>query len=248
MSPAATRAVAVSISGAARAQLSLMAGNTVRVLVVEDEAAVRDAIEIAFRGEGYDVRAEPDGSSLEKVTREFRPDLAVLDVRLPVGPDGYTMARMLREADDTPVLLLTAADNLDDRLTAFQAGADDHLGKPFSTAELVARAKALLRRAGRLGPSVVAVGDLVVDDSTRSVTRAGQPIDLTRTEYDLLTMLVRHPGQILSKQQLLVQVWGFDAFDPNIVEVHMSALRRKLEAHGSRLIHTVRSVGYILKE
>lgn len=225
-----------------------MVGNTVRVLVVEDESAVRDAIEIAFRGEGYEVRAEANGSELSAVTKDFHPDLAVLDVRLPVGPDGYSMARMLREMHDTPILLLTAADTLDDRLTGFQAGADDHLGKPFSIAELVARAKALLRRAGRLGPSVITVGDLMVDDTTRTVTRANHAVDLTRTEYDLLAMLVRHPGQILSKQQLLVQVWGFDAFDPNIVEVHMSALRRKLETHGSRLIHTVRSVGYILKE
>ena len=219
----------------------------VRVLVVEDESAVRDAIDIAFRSEGYEVRAEADGTSLEAVAEEFRPDLAVLDVRLPAGPDGYAMARMLRK-DDTPVLLLTAADTLDDRLTGFQAGADDHLGKPFSTAELVARAKALLRRSGRLAPTIVNIGDLVVDDATRTVTRGDESIELTRTEYDLLSMLVRHPGQILSKQQLLVQVWGFDAFDPNIVEVHMSALRRKLEAHGDRLIHTVRSVGYIIKD
>ena len=223
-------------------------GKAVRVLVVEDESAVREAIDIAFRSEGYEVRSEVDGSALARVAEEFRPDLAVLDVRLPAGPDGYAMARMLRKVDDTPVLLLTAADTLDDRLTGFQAGADDHLGKPFSTAELIARSKALLRRSGRLAPTVVHISDLVVDDATRTVKRGDDEIELTRTEYDLLSMLVRHPGQILSKQQLLVQVWGFDAFDPNIVEVHMSALRRKLEVHGGRLIHTVRSVGYIIKE
>lgn len=220
-----------------------------RVLVVEDESAVRDAVGVALRGEGYDVRAEPNGTCLDAVAQEFRPDLAILDVRLPVGPDGYTMARMLREGGGSlPVMMLSAADSVDDRLAGFKAGADDHLGKPFSTAELLARAQALLRRSGRLRSPVIEIGDLVVDDSTRVVTRAGNGIELTRTEYDLLSILVHHPGQILSKQQLLLQVWGFDAYETNVVEVHMSALRRKLETHGSRLIHTVRGVGYILKE
>ena len=221
--------------------------NCVRVLVVEDEPAVREAIEIAFRREGFDVRAEADGSALADVVVAFRPDLAILDVRLPAGPDGYTMARTLRGLGDVPVLMLTAADSVGDRLDGFEAGADDHLGKPFSTAELLARSRALLRRAGRLASAVQAVEDVVVDDAARSVTRAGQPVELTRTEYDLLSTLLRHAGQVLSKRQLLVQVWGFDAFDPNVVEAHMSALRRKLEAHGPRVIHTVRGVGYLVK-
>lgn len=214
---------------------------------MEDEAAVRHALELAFLGEGYKVRAEADGSTLQAVTDEFRPDVAVLDVRLPVGPDGYSMARMLRDRDDLPVLLLTAADSLENRLSAFEAGADDHVAKPFSTAELLARTQALLRRAGRLAPTVTTIGDLVIDDGNRSVTRNEVLIDLTRTEYDLLSLLCRHPDQILSKQQLLVQLWGFDAYASNVIEVHMSALRRKLESHGPRLIHTVRSVGYVLR-
>ena len=218
-----------------------------RVLVVEDEAAVRHALELAFRGEGYNVRAEADGSTLQEVTDEFRPDVAVLDVRLPTGPDGYTMARMLRDRDDLPVLLLTAADSLENRLSAFEAGADDHVAKPFSTAELLARTQALLRRAGRLVPPVLTVGDVVIDDATRTVRRGDVDIELTRTEYDLLSLFARHPDQILSKQQLLVQLWGFDAYASNVIEVHMSALRRKLETHGPRLIHTVRSVGYVLR-
>lgn len=218
-----------------------------RVLVVEDEAAVRHALELAFRGEGYNVRAEADGSALQEVTDEFRPDVAVLDVRLPTGPDGYAMARMLRARDDLPVLLLTAADSLENRLSAFEAGADDHVAKPFSTAELLARTQALLRRAGRLVPAVLAVGDVVIDDATRTVRRADVDIELTRTEYDLLSLFARHTDQILSKQQLLVQLWGFDAYASNVIEVHMSALRRKLEALGPRLIHTVRSVGYVLR-
>ena len=218
-----------------------------RVLLVEDETSVRHALELAFRGEGYNVRAEADGLGLEEVAAEFRPDVAVLDVRLPVGPDGYAMARMLRDRDDLPVLLLTAADSVENRLSAFEAGADDHVAKPFSTAELLARTQALLRRAGRLVPAVLTVGDVVIDDATRTVTRDESPIELTRTEYDLLSLFARHVGQILSKQQLLVQLWGFDAYASNVIEVHMSALRRKLEACGPRLIHTVRSVGYVLR-
>lgn len=220
---------------------------TPKVLVVEDDEAVGESIDLAFRGEGYEVHVEPNGSSIREVAERFRPDLAILDVRLPVGPDGYAMTRELREMDDLPVLLLTAADSVEDRLRGFQAGADDHLGKPFSMAELVARSQALLRRAGRLAPSVLVLGDLEVDDAARTVTRAGHPVELTRTEYDLLLALMRNPGRILSKQELLARIWGFDAFDPNVVEVHMSALRRKLEVHGSRMIRTVRSVGYIIR-
>lgn len=228
-----------------RVNLTIM--TNARVLVVEDDAPVRHALEMAFRSEGYSVRAEPDGCSLKKVAEEFRPDVAVLDVRLPVGPDGYTMTRMLRRSEDTPVLLLTACDSLQNRLAAFEAGADDHVGKPFSTAEVLARTQALLRRAGRLANSVLTFGDLVIDGATHRVSRGDQPIELTRTEYDLLTLLVRHAGQVLSKSQLLAQLWGFEAFDSNVIEVHVSALRRKLEAHGPRLIHTVRSVGYVLR-
>jgi DNA-binding response OmpR family regulator len=219
-----------------------------RVLLVEDDLAVSEAINIAFRSEGFEVRVEADGTSLSMVAEQFHPDIAILDVRLPVGPDGYEMARTLRDKGDLPVLLLTAADSLEDRLRGFDSGADDHLAKPFSTAELLARSQALLRRAGKLTPAVLQLADLVVDDATRTVTRGGQAVELTRTEYDLLSVLLRHVGRILSKQQILVNVWGFDAFDPNIVEAHMSALRRKLEAHGPRMIHTVRSVGYLIRD
>lgn len=225
-----------------------MGVESARVLLVEDDWAVRDAVEIAFRGEGFDVRAEADGTCIEKVVESFQPDVAILDVRLPVGPDGYTMARQLRRLDDLPVVLLTSADSLDDRLTGFRAGADDYMSKPFSMAELLARVQALLRRSGRSSDCTHHVGDIVVVDGTRTVTRDGVEIDLTRTEYELLSVLCRYPGQVLSKQQLLKQVWGgFDSYGDNVVEVHMSALRRKLESHGPRVIHTVRSVGYVLR-
>lgn len=225
-----------------------MAVGGARVLVVEDDSAVRDAVEIAFDGEGFDVRTEPDGCSIENVVASFQPDVAILDVRLPTGPDGYTMVRQLRRLDDLPVLLLTSADSLDDRLTGFRAGADDYLSKPFSMAELVVRVQALLRRSGRPSEVTHRFGDVVVVDSSRTVTRDGVKIDLTRIEYELLSVLCRHRGQVLSKQQLVQQVWGGSAtYGDNVVEVHMSALRRKLEACGPRMIQTVRSVGYVLR-
>jgi two-component system, OmpR family, response regulator len=214
---------------------------------VEDDDPIRSALDVALRGEGYEVRAEPDGSRLQGVADRFRPDLAVLDVRLPVGPDGYAMARILRESSDMPVLFLTAADGIEDRLAGFAAGADDYLVKPFSMAELLARVQALLRRAGRLASAVRQVGDVVIDEGARVVIRAGIKLDLTRTEYELLSVLAQHPGQVMSKTQLLTQVWGFDALDDVVVEVHMVALRRKLEAQGPRVIQTVRGMGYVLR-
>lgn len=224
-----------------------MPNRSARVLVVEDDQPIRSALDVALRGEGYEVRAEPDGTAIDKVAAQFRPDLAILDVRLPAGPDGYGLARILRGSNDMPVLFLTAADGIEDRLAGFRAGGDDYLVKPFSMAELLARAQALLRRAGRLASPVWQVGDLVIDDGARAVVRAGEKLDLTRTEYELLSALAQHPGQVLSRVQLLTQVWGFDAPDSNLVEVHLSALRRKLEAHGPRLIHNLRAVGYVLR-
>lgn len=218
-----------------------------RVLVVEDDGPVRISLEVALREEGYDVLACLDASTIEQTAEEFRPDLAILDIRLPTGPDGYTAARLLRLKGDMPVIMVTAADTVPERLAGFNAGADDYLVKPFSMAELLARVKALLRRAGRLKSVVRQIDDLIIDDGARTVLRSGNKIDLTRTEYDLLAALVKHPGQVLSKVQLLTQVWGFDAYDVNLVEVHMSSLRRKLEALGPRLIQTVRGVGYVAR-
>jgi len=214
---------------------------------VEDDTPIRSALDVALRGEGYEVRAEPDGTQLLQVAEQFLPDLAVLDVRLPVGPDGYAMAGILRRGSGLPVLFLTAADSVEDRLAGFQAGADDYLVKPFSMAELLARVQALLRRSGRLSSSTWQIGDLIVDDGARTVVRGGVTLDLTKTEYDLLAMLAQHVGKVLSKTQLLTQVWGFDAYDTNLVEVHMSALRKKLELAGPRVIHTLRGAGYVLR-
>lgn len=224
-----------------------MAKQNVRVLVVEDDRPVRMSLEVALREEGYEVCACADASGLQRVVEQFRPDLAILDVRLATGPDGYSTARLLRSQSNLPIIMLTAADTVAERLEGFNAGADDYLIKPFSMAELLARVDALLRRAGRITSAVRQAGDVIIDDAARTVIRDGEKLDLTRTEFDLLAVLAKHPGQVLSKVQLLTQVWGFDAYDVNLVEVHMSSLRRKLEAHGPRLIQTVRGVGYVVR-
>lgn len=224
-----------------------MATPSVRILVVEDDRPVRTALEVALREENYEVCACVDAVGLVAVVEQFRPDLAILDVRISTGPDGYSTARLLRRQSSLPIIMLTAADTVAERLEGFSAGADDYLIKPFSMAELLARAEALLRRTGRLTSAVRQVGDVILDDAARTALRAGRRMELTRTEFDLLTVLAKHPGQVLSKVQLLTQVWGFDAYDVNLVEVHMSSLRKKLEVDGPRMIHTVRGVGYVLR-
>jgi DNA-binding response OmpR family regulator len=214
---------------------------------VDDDAPIRSSLDITLRGEGYEVRAEADGSAIRQVSEEFRPDLAILDVHLPAGPDGCGIARRLRDLSDLPLLFLTSADSHEQRRAGFDAGADDYLIKPFSMDELTWRVKALLRRSGRQTSPVRQVGDVILDEDARTVRRSGEELELTRTEYRLLETLTSHPGNVLSKTQLLTQVWGFDAYDANLVEVHVSSLRRKLERHGQRVIHTVRGVGYVLR-
>ena len=219
----------------------------IRILVVEDDASIREAVAVALRDEGCQVRAVDDGSSALRAADDFRPDLAIVDVRLPSGPDGLAVARGIREAHDLPVVFLTAADGLEDRLAGFAAGADDYVVKPFSVPELLMRLRAILRRTGRLRSAVWQIDDLVVDEGGRVVTRGGVMIELTPTEFELLSTLGRHRGRVLSKPQLLSLVWRYEAYDPNVVEAHVSALRRKLNAHGDELIHTVRSAGYVLR-
>lgn len=219
-----------------------------RVLLVEDDAGLRLAVDSALRDAGLIVHAEADGVRIRDVATTFAPDLALLDVRLPFGPNGLSVARLLREQVlDLPIIFLTAADAADDRLAGFDAGGDDYVIKPFAMAELLARITALLRRSGRLTSSVRQVGDVVIDEGRRRVSRAGTELDLTRTEFDLLLELSRTPDRVLSKTQLLASVWGFVHHDVNVVEVHVSALRRKLEEHGGRIIHTVRGAGYRLR-
>ena len=220
--------------------------NSARVLVVEDEPTLRAAVGRALTEAGYTVRTVADGWSFTHEIDAFKPDLALLDVMLP-GADGFTLARQLRAHTQCPVIFMTAKDNVTDRLTGFDAGADDYVVKPFVLEELLARVAAVLRRSGRLHSSVSEVGDLLVDAESGTVRRAGHDLSLTATELRLLTYLVRNRGRTLSKTQLLTQVWGYGDYDPNLVEVHISAVRRKLEEHGPRIVHTVRNLGYVLR-
>lgn len=223
------------------------AATGLQVLLVEDDPLVREVLAAALEGAGYQVHAEVDGSRIERAVMTFPPDIALIDLNLGNGVSGITVARRLRATKEIPFVFLTAATGIDDVLAAFEVGGDDYVVKPFIMAELLVRMRAVLRRWGRIGRSVLQVGDLVVDMEAHSVVRAGQTIELTHREFSLLATLAQHPGIVLSKLQLLTQVWGFEHYDLNLVEVHICALRRKLEAQGNRLIHTVRGVGYVMR-
>jgi two-component system, OmpR family, response regulator len=218
-----------------------------RVLLVEDDPLTREVLSAALTGTGFEVHAEADGSRVERAAQSFRPDIALIDMRLGEGVNGLTVARRLKSTDDFPLLFLTSASGIDDVLAAFDAGGDDYIVKPFVMAELLARMRAALRRNGRDARSVLELGDLVIDESAHSAVRAGRVVELTHREFSLLVMLGRHSGMVLSKVQLLANVWGFEHYDLNVVEVHVSALRKKLEEHGPRLIQTVRGVGYVFR-
>ncbi|WP_141575250.1 response regulator transcription factor [Actinomadura sp. WMMA1423] len=226
-----------------------------RILVVDDEPAVRESLSSSLEFEGYRVTGAADGvAALDRVERDS-PDLVVLDVLMP-RMDGLTTCRRLRALGATmPVLMLTARDMVGDRVTGLDAGADDYLAKPFELDELLARVRALLRRAAMNAPGAAAPGDVLafddlrMDTRTREVTRAGRPLELTRTEYMLLEMFLAHPRQVLTREQILETVWGFD-FEPasNSLDVYVMYLRRKTERGGlPRLVHTVRGVGYVLR-
>ncbi len=216
-----------------------------RILVVEDAEAINAAVCAALRGHGWAVLGRGDGRALEDDLREFRPDLVVLDVLLP-GRDGFALLDVVRRSTRAGVVMLTARDGVPDRLRGLRGGADDYVVKPFVLAELVARVVAVLRRLGRTA-GTVRVGELVVDLESEDVRVGGLVVDLTATEQRLLRHLATHRGRVLSKTQILTAVWGYDAYDPNLVEVHVSALRRKLETRGPRVLWTVRGVGYVLR-
>ena len=227
-----------------------------RILVVDDDRAVRESLRRSLAFNGYDVDLATDGlDALQKVTAH-RPDAVVLDVMMPrVG--GLEACRRLRaDGDDVPILVLTARDSVADRVAGLDAGADDYLVKPFALEELLARLRALLRRTGNQGDgtdgagAVLAFTDLSLDPGTREVTRGDRPIRLTRTEFALLELFLRHPRQVLDRAKILEDVWGYDfPTTANSLEVYVGYLRRKTEAEDeSRLLHTVRGVGYALRE
>lgn len=219
---------------------------TARILFVEDDEPLREAVAATLSGAGYSVATSADGRDFPRRLAAFGPDLVLLDVRLPGGPDGFELADCARRAG-VPLVFLTAADALSDRLTGFERGAEDYVGKPFALAELLARLRAVLRRLGRAPDDHWVIGDLVIDGEARQVCRGGSEIAVTSTEFEVLAALARRPGRPLSKLQLLSLVWGFDGYDTNLVEVHISALRRKLERTGPRLIHTERGAGYVMR-
>ena len=221
-----------------------------RILVVDDEPAVRDAVDRALRLEGHEVALAGDGRAALDAVATAPPDALVLDLLMP-RVDGLEVCRRLRAAGDrTPVLVLTARDAVEDRVRGLDAGADDYLVKPFALEELLARVRALLRRAeppGAEGP--LRFADLELDPVAYTVRRGERPIELTRTEFALLELFLRHPRQVLTRPIIFEHVWGYD-FGPasNSLEVYVGYLRRKTEAAGEpRLLHTVRGVGYVLR-
>ena len=216
-----------------------------RLLVIEQDDTIRSALVAAARSRGWKARSAVDGSELEQQLDTYRPDLVIIDWVLP-GRSGIELAQIVATTSDAGMIVLAARDGVDDTLRGLGIDVDDYLAKPFVTAELVARMTMILRRRGR-APGVVEVGDLLVDLQAGAVIRAGTPLALTGTELRLLAFLVRERGRTLSKTQILSQVWGHDSYDPNLVEVHISALRRKLEAHGPRLIQTVHGIGYVVR-
>ncbi|MBF4160257.1 response regulator transcription factor [Nocardioides acrostichi] len=216
-----------------------------RLLLVEDDEVLRTSLAASLRAAGFVVSALAHGSELEQHLGTQRPDLVLLDWMLP-GRDGPELAQVVRRRSGAAVVMLTAREGVADRIRAFDLGADDYVPKPFATEELIARIRAVLRRLGRL-PTVVEVDDLVVDEEAGLVTRGGQEIAMTATELRLLGYLARHRDRVLSTTQILSQVWGYDEYADNLVQVHVSALRRKIEAHGPRLIHTRRGLGYVLQ-
>lgn len=235
------------MSTAVSSTLASTSNDTVRVLLIEDDPLIREVLASALEGTGYAVHAEVDGRHVERAVTSFLPDIALIDVHLGDGVDGITVARRLRAVRDLPFVFLTAASTIEDVLAGFDVGGDDYIVKPFVMEELLVRMQAVLRRWGRVGRNVLEIGDLVVDLGAHQAVRGEEALDLTHREFTLLATLARHPGIVLSKVQLLTQVWGFEHYDLNLVEVHICALRRKLEEHGGRIIHTVRGVGYVLR-
>ncbi len=225
---------------------TVMPAHPARILLVEDDQSLRELLQAALEREGWEVRSAVDAHTGEQAIEAFQPDVAVLDIHLGDGPDGLALARRIRQRTDLPFLFLTERSGVEDRLAGFESGADDYLAKPFVLAELLARLRVVLRRRGPMDSDVIEVDRVKIDTSGRRVFVEGELIELTRIEFELLTNLASQSGRVASKSDLLTRVWGFEGYDQNLVEVHISSLRRKLGTAGS-LIQTVRGVGYVLR-
>jgi two-component system, OmpR family, response regulator MprA len=219
------------------------------ILVIEDEEKILNFLRRGLIYEGYRVETALDGSAGLASARDNPPDLVILDWMLP-GIDGLEVCRRLRAAGNVPILMLTAKDSVSDRVQGLDAGADDYLVKPFALDEVLARLRALLRRAKPEAPEVLAYADLKLDTGTHQAFRGERPIDLTAKEYELLELFLQHPRQVLTREVIYDRVWGYDfGGESNIIEVYVRYLRQKTEAGGEpRLLHTVRGVGYVLRE
>ena len=226
-------------------------GTPIRVLTVDDEPSLIELLSMAMRYEGWEVSTASTGSDAVRVARDVQPDALVLDMMLP-DFDGLEVMRRIRAfLPDVPVLFLTAKDGVADRIAGLTAGGDDYVTKPFSLEEVIARMRGLLRRSGATSArpdTQLVVGDLILDEDSHEVTRAGEQISLTATEFELLRYLMRNPKRVLSKAQILDRVWNYDfGGQANVVELYISYLRKKIDADREPMIHTMRGVGYVLR-
>lgn len=239
-------------TSAAPVRLTRADGSPIRVLVVDDEASLTDLLQMALRYEGWEIKTAADGSSAIATARDFRPDAVVLDIMLPDIDGLQVLQRMRADGNDVPVLFLTAKDSLDDRIAGLTAGGDDYVTKPFSLEEVVARLRGLIRRSTLTADAnespILVVGDLELDEDSHEVRRAGRLIELTATEFELLRYLMRNPRRVVSKSQILDRVWDYDfGGKSSVVEIYISYLRKKIDAEGAPMLHTVRGAGYMIK-
>jgi two-component system, OmpR family, response regulator len=235
----------------ARAVMNRADGKPIHVLVVDDEPVLAELVSMALRYEGWDIATAGDGAAAIELARSNPPDVVVLDVMLP-DMSGLDVLRRLRELQPgLPLLLLTARDSVEDRIAGLTAGGDDYVTKPFSIEEVVLRLRALLRRTGvanDTSDAQIVVGDLVLDEDSHEVTRAGDAISLTATEFELLRFMMRNARRVLSKAQILDRVWSYDfGGRSNIVELYVSYLRKKIDSGREPMIHTLRGAGYVLR-
>jgi two-component system OmpR family response regulator len=241
----------MSRSQTSPAPLTRADGTPIRILAVDDESSLTELLSMAMRYEGWQVSTAASGNEAVRAAREVRPDAIVLDMMLP-DFDGLEVMRRVRSEDpDVPIIFLTAKDAVADRINGLTAGGDDYVTKPFSLEEVIARLRALLRRSGAAtgrSESLLVVGDLTLDEDSHEVSRAGDPVQLTATEFELLRYLMRNPRRVLSKAQILDRVWNYDfGGQANVVELYISYLRKKIDAHRAPMIHTMRGAGYVLR-
>nr|BBH93310.1 DNA-binding response regulator [Thermogemmatispora argillosa] len=217
------------------------------VLIVDDEPQIVDFLQMGFVYEGFQVLIATSGPEALRMATQHQPDIIILDIMLP-GCDGLEVTRQLRRSHDIPIIMLTARDEVDDRVAGLDCGADDYLTKPFAFRELMARTRAVLRRHGNNVADILSFQDITLDRGTHTVTLRGEPIELTPREFSLLELFLMHPRQVLSRDTILSRVWGYDYVgDDNIVEVYVRHLREKLHDNPPRLLQTVRGIGYTLR-